>query len=363
MNVNIKRLIVKYNSAVVGFLEELADQSIAFQYAEAWVKGGFSISPLYLPLTDKVYVSKSDHFSGLFGVFYDSLPNGWGELLVRRMLAKKGINFDKLNALTRLSLIGDDGLGALAYEPSQADKSENKYIDLDQLASDVNAIFNGLSEMANLDEVYALGGASGGARPKAHMTLDNTQWIVKFPSSMDPKNIGILEYQANETAQKAGIHVNEFTLFPSQKYNGYFAAKRFDRSAGNRLHVISLSGILETPHTIPNLDYAHLFQVVQKICVDQKDMIEAYKRMCFNVLYQNKDDHGKNMAFLYDETIGGYTLTPFYDITKTPHKFEHEMTVLGNGNPTERDLLAIAKEFKLSLKTCSSIIDDIKQLA
>lgn len=124
--------------------------------------------------------------------------------------------------------------------------------------------------------------------------------------------------------------------------------------------MISLSSLLETTHRIPNLDYIHLLQVVQRICVDQSNMYEAYGRMCFNVLYGNKDDHGKNFAFLYDKDKEGYTLSPFYDITQTKDKFEHEMTVNGVGNPTEKDLLEVAKIMKLSLQKCKGIIAKTK---
>ena len=120
--------------------------------------------------------------------------------------------------------------------------------------------------------------------------------------------------------------------------------------------MISLSSILETSHRIPNLDYVHLFQVVNKICINKDDLYEAYRRMCFNVLYGNKDDHGKNFAFLYNELKGGYELSPMYDITKTIDKLEHEMTVLSKGNPSEDDLLEIAKMFNLSLIKCKEII-------
>lgn len=126
--------------------------------------------------------------------------------------------------------------------------------------------------------------------------------------------------------------------------------------------MISLSGILETSHRLANLDYKHLFQVIQKICVNQEDIYEAYKRMCFNIFYGNKDDHGKNFAFIYDEQGNGYRLSPFYDITKTTDKYEHEMMILGNGNPNESDLIKIAKDLKLSLNKFKDIITTIKKV-
>lgn len=161
-------------------------------------------------------------------------------------------------------------------------------------------------------------------------------------------------------AKDCDLNVNECKLFDSDICSGYFGAKRFDRNKYGRVHMISLSSLLETTHRIPNLDYIHLSQVVQRICVDQSNMYEAYGRMCFNVLYGNKDDHGKNFAFLYDKDKEGYKLSPFYDITQTKDKFEHEMTVNGVGNPTEKDLLEVAKIMKLSLQKCKGIIAKTK---
>ena len=355
----VKKLTVKYNGETVGYLADL-DDGIAFQYDEKWVKNGFSISPLSLPLSNKIYRSSKATFGGLYGVFHDSLPDGWGELLVRRMLAKQGINADRLSPLTKLTLISGSGLGALTYEPTQIADDETDNFDLDFIASEAEKILDDETDNVNLDEIYRLGGSSGGARPKAHVKIDGESWIIKFPCNYDPKNIGERELQANKLASASGINVSEFKLYPSKLCSGYFGTKRFDRQGEKRVHMISLASLLETTHKVPNLDYMHFFQVVKEICVDKDDLYEAYRRMCFNVLYGNRDDHGKNFAFLYNEQKGGYELSPAYDITPTLNKPEHEMTVLGNGQPTEEDLLKIAKEIKLSLKDCKEIIQIIK---
>ena len=355
----VKKLTVKYNGETVGYLADL-DDGIAFQYDEKWVKNGFSISPLSLPLSNKIYRSSKATFGGLYGVFHDSLPDGWGELLVRRMLAKQGMNADRLSPLTKLTLISGSGLGALTYEPTQIADDETDNFDLDFIASETEKILDDETDNVNLDEVYRLGGSSGGVRPKAHVKIDGESWIIKFPCNYDPKNIGERELQANKLASASGINVSEFKLYPSKLCSGYFGTKRFDRQGEKRVHMISLASLLETTHKVPNLDYMHFFQVVKEICIDKDDLYEAYRRMCFNVLYGNRDDHGKNFAFLYNEQKGGYELSPAYDITPTLNKPEHEMTVLGNGQPTEEDLLKIAKEIKLSLKDCKEIIQIIK---
>ena len=356
---NIKGLTVKYNNRVVGYLRDVEDGQIAFQYDEDWIKSGFSISPFSLPLSNEVYISKKLTFDGLFGVFWDSLPDGWGELLIRRLLTKKGINPDKLTPLQKLALVRDNGLGALTYEPHRELEKTDYEFDLDELAEESQKILNDDIDNADLDMIYGLGGSSGGARPKAHIKVNNEEWIVKFPCLIDPRNIGELEFNANKLAKECGLNVNEFKLFNSKVCSGYFVTKRFDRKDNKKIHMISLSALLETTHKIANLDYHHFLQVVQTICRPE-EMYEAFRRMCFNVFYKNKDDHGKNFSFLYDEELKSYKLSPAYDITSTPTKFEHEMTANGNGNPTEEDLLFIAKHFKLSITKCKQIIEEIK---
>ncbi len=357
---NVKKLIVKYNGKTVGYLAELENKKIAFQYDDAWLKDGFSISPFSLPLTDEIFISKDNTFGGLFGVFRDSLPDGWGELLVRRMLSKKGINPDRLSPLDKLTLISGNGLGALTYEPSKFNENEDEIFNLDEFSKEVKKILADETDGVNLDQVFKFGGASGGARPKAHIRSNDEYWIVKFPCALDPQNIGELEFKANELAKTCGINVNEFKLFKSNFCSGYFGAKRFDRKGDTRVHMVSLSALLETSHQIPNLDYLHLFQVIEAICVDKADIVEAYRRMCFNVYFKNRDDHGKNFAFLYDENKGGYKLSPAYDITALPEKAEHEMTVNGSGKPTDADLLEVAKIIKLPQAKAKSIINKVK---
>lgn len=113
---NVKKLIVKYNEKIVGYLAELEDNKIAFQYDEEWAKNGFPISPFSLPLSNQVYINNKPTFDGLYGVFWDTLPDGWGELLMQRMLNSIGINPNKLSPLQKLSLVAENGLGGLSYE-------------------------------------------------------------------------------------------------------------------------------------------------------------------------------------------------------------------------------------------------------
>ena len=356
MKKEISELTVLYNDKTVGYLKQ-EDDTIAFQYAESWVKDGFSISPLSLPLSDKVYISSSAHFEGTYGVFYDSLPDGWGALLTSRSLQKIGVNYERLPVLTKLSLISKQGKGALEYRPSQMKEVHEIQYDLDEIAEQVRKIEE--NEDGDLDQIYNHAGSSGGARPKINYLYEGEEWIVKFPAVSDGKDAGYNEYLANQTAERSQINVNQYKLFPSERCKGYYGAKRFDRKKGRKVHMISLSALLETDYRIPNLDYMHLFQVIRKIGCDAGDISEGYRRMCFNVLYKNRDDHGKNFAFLYDEDRKGYVLSPFYDITETANKYEQEMTVLGNKNPTQEDLIRLAERIKMKPEEYRKIIEQV----
>ena len=358
----IQKVIVKYNNKIVGYLIEMEDNKIAFQYDEEWIESGFSISPFSLPLTNKIYINQKQIFDGLYGVFQDSLPDGWGELLLRRMLLKNGLNYDKLNPLEKLTFLSRSGLGGLYYEPCKNIENTNEKYDLDVISKECEKILNNKNDNYDLDKIFNLGGSSGGARPKVHININNEEWIVKFPCYLDAKNAGEQEYKANMIAKKCGINVNDYDLFKSKICTGYFGAKRFDRKDNKRIHMVSLCALLETTHRIPNLDYYHLFQVTKNICVDKNDMYEVFRRMCFNVFYKNLDDHGKNFSFLYSEELKGYKLSPAYDLTSTPNKLEHEMTVNGNGNPNKKDMLALAQQFNLSLDICNKIIDEIQNI-
>lgn len=354
----ISKLKVKYRSRDVGTLEALNGE-ILFQYEEGWIKDGFSLSPFSLPLEEKVFRNPKSLFEGLHGVFADCLPDGWGALVRERELSSKGIDYHALSPLTRLSLVSKNGMGGLDFEPCISAWEDMGQTDFDSLAAAAKKL---LGAKKGSQEVYALCGDCGGTRPKADITLDGQRYIIKFPSPYDKVDSGIGEYKANECAKRCGLNVNGFLLLKTAAGSNYFAARRFDREGGKRVHMVSLSALLETGYWIPNLDYLHLLKVTKAICADKNDVYEAFGRMCFNVFYGNKDDHGHNFAFIYDEDLKGYRLSPFYDITKTPDIPEHNMSVNGKGKPREDDLLEVAEICKLSLSRCKGIIERIKDV-
>ena len=359
---NYKYLKVFYNYILVGTLAKTPDRVVAFEYDSEWLNNGFSISPFSLPLIKKVFIPKYDPFGGLFGVFNDSLPDGWGRLLVDRLFLKNKINPNEIDNLNRLAVVQESGMGALTYKPEHKFKSENNISDYDILAQECSKILESQNS-ENLDEIFNLGGSSGGARPKILTSIYNEDWIIKFPSSSDPKNIGEKEYQYSLCAKDCGINMTETRLFPSKICSGYFGIKRFDRKNGKKVHMVSVSGLLETSHRLPNLDYNTLMKLTLELTRNYQDIEQLFRLMCFNVFAHNRDDHSKNFSFLFDDTKKEWHLSPAYDLTYSfSFNGEHATTINGEGkNPTLEDILAVAKNIGLKEKFAKDTASDIQE--
>ena len=214
-------LQVYYDEKLVGTLAMTANRKAAFQYSDEWLEHGFSISPFSLPLKKQVFVPTKDYFGGLYGVFADSLPDNWGRLLLNRLLREHKQDPDKLTVLDRLAIVGKSGMGALTYYPEQSFSEENDNTDLDELAFQCQKILH--TEYSDkLDELYRLGGTSGGARPKIMTTINDEDWIIKFSAHVDGENAGKMEYDYSCCAKACGIMMSETRLFPSEKCKGYF---------------------------------------------------------------------------------------------------------------------------------------------
>ena len=359
---NYKYLKVFYNDILVGTLAKTPNRVVAFEYDSDWLNNGFSISPFNLPLIKKVFIPKYEPFDGLFGVFNDSLPDGWGRLLVDRLFLKNKINPNEIDNLNRLAVVQENGMGALTYKPEHRFESKNNISDYDILAQECSKIFESQNS-ENLDELFKLGGSSGGARPKILTSIDNEDWIIKFPSSSDPKNIGEKEYQYSLCAKDCTINMAETRLFPSKICSGYFGIKRFDRKNRKKVHMVSVSGLLETSHRLPNLDYNTLMKLTLELTRNYQDIEQLFRLMCFNVFAHNRDDHSKNFSFLYDDTKKEWHLSPAYDLTYS-YSFngEHATTINGEGkNPTLDDILAVAKNIGLKEKFAKDIASDIQE--
>ena len=361
-----KALQVLFDNRVVGTLALAANHKVVFQYDDSWLEQGFSISPFSLPLENQVFVPTKDYFDGLFGVFADSLPDHWGRLLLKRLLLAHEQNPDKLTVIDRLAIVGKSGMGALTYYPEQSFSEENDNTDLDELAFQCQKILH--TEYSDkLDELYRLGGTSGGARPKIMTTINDEDWIIKFSAHVDGENAGKMEYDYSCCARKCGITMSETKLFPSEICEGYFGIKRFDRisdiSGTKRVHMLTAAALLELDFEQPSLDYHSLMKLTKIITRDNKDDVEnMFRRMCFNVFAHNRDDHSKNFTYLYDESVDSWRLSPAYDLTYSNTYYgEHTTTVDGNGrNPGKKELLAVGTMAGMKKELCMDIITEIK---
>lgn len=359
----INHVNVKYHERRVGTLAKTKDGYGAFQYDREWLADGFPISPFSLPLQDRVFVPKLDVFEGLFGIFSDSLPDGWGRLLVDRMLLSKNISPANVNAITRLGIVGSTGMGALEYVPELMNWKEKDVFDLEILARECEKILNE-QDSEELDTLFQMGGSSGGARPKVLVQIDNEFWMIKFPSSFDKNTIGEEEYRYMKCAAKCGIQVPKVSLFKSTLHPGYFGVKRFDRVDGKKIHMATVSALLETSHRVPNLDYQDLMKLTYQLTKDSREMEELYRRMCFNVFAHNRDDHSKNFSYLYSEEEQRWKLTPAYDLTYSNSLGgEHATCVCGNGrNPGLKELLEVGKSIGSSESKLKAIAFEIKEI-
>ena len=361
----VNKLEVFYHNRKVGTMALYKNLYAAFEYDSDWVADGYSISPFSLPLEKKVFIPKIDPFDGIFGVFNDSLPDGWGRLLVDRLLRRNGIDPTKMGNLDRLAIVGETGMGALTYRPVISVNESNKQLSLDEIARECEQILNS-EDSTNLDYIFANGGSSGGARPKILTKVDGDDWIIKFPSSEDDINIGKQEYDYALCAKECGIEMEEVRLFDSERCYGYFGTKRFDRrgpSLEDRVHMVSVSGLLETSHRVPNLDYDLLMRLTLQLTKSMDECIKLYRLMCFNVFAHNRDDHSKNFTYIYDEKSGNWYLSPAYDLTYSNSiGGEHATTVHGNGvNPGLEDILLVAKEIGINKSRAVKIAKDIQE--
>ena len=349
----IKSLQVFYNAQLVGTLALRPDNLCAFEYDTAWLQHGFSISPSMLPLQPGVFTSKWEPFGGLFGVFNDSLPDGWGRLLIDRLLRQQGINPATLSPLDWLGIVGPKTMGALTYQPTQPIGEDNADKTLAYLEQETQKVLHD-EPTQELSLLAAKGGSSGGARPKVLLTVDGEEWLIKFRNTQDPANIGEIEYQYSQIARKAGLIMPETRLFEGK----YFGVKRFDRQGSKRIHMHTAAGLLNADFRIPSLDYKTLIETTLFLTHDIAEAEKMFRLMAFNVIGNNKDDHAKNFSFVYED--GRWQVSPAYDLVPSEgFNGQHTTTVLGQGLPTEQDMLELAKQTGLDLKHAEQIIAQV----
>ncbi len=331
-----------------------------FEYDNQWLASGFSISPLELPLKPGLFIAKATPFNGNFGVFEDSLPDGYGRYLLHKALLKEGINDFELSALDRLSIVGNGGMGALTYEPITSIQTGHEIEDFDLLQAKALEV---LKEQQDNDAGLLLynSGNSGGCRPKAIFTNEDGNWLVKFRHTYDPQDMGKQEYHYNEIAKQCGIQVPDFKLVN----NKYFACRRFDISpTGERIHVATAGALLNVSLFQPHSRLSQPFGAYRLSYSEPRGCGRNVRRMVFNYIMDNKDDSYKNYSFLVQKESDGkwhWHLAPAYDLTHCTEGYngEHATSVNGTGHPTVEDMIAVGVKNKMKEKRCREIYEEI----
>ncbi len=352
-----------------------ADRKAQLEWATETIAARLAVSPILYPPERGLQAARSREFDGLHGFLADSLPEGWGHLLMRRKLSKIGVNLDALTPLDRLALVGDQGRGALIFEPATTPADDVQSLDLDELAAAAVEILKG-EEDALADTLANLAGASGGARPKIHVGFDasgaisvsegetapgHEAWIVKFRANDDPIDIGPIETAYAAMALAAGLDLSPHRLLPAKSGPGYFATRRFDRPApGLRLHMVSLSGAIEARPSLPS-SYDVFLRATQAITRHAADVSAAFRRMIFNVLASNRDDHTRQHSFLMSPA-GEWRLAPAYDLTFSPGPGgEHYLDIEGEGRrPTGDHVRALGRRHGLSERLMAEVVEAVR---
>jgi serine/threonine-protein kinase HipA len=338
----------------------MSERRVALEWSREALGAAASPDPLRYGLEPGLVMARTDHFGGLHGFLADSLPDAWGQRLLRRRLRRRGVLLEALTPLQRLALVGRHGRGALVYEPAE-DTGEETLADIDGLARAAQAVLadEGTADTPATALLEQLGSGSGGARPKAHVRLDGADWIVKFPGPGDPADIGALEYVYARMAIAAGLEMSACRLLPASTGPGHFATQRFDRTRnGGRVHVVSLCGALEAPPGATALGYDTFLRATLAITRNAADVRAAFARMVFNILACNRDDHSRQHAFLQDER-GTWQLAPAYDLTFSMGPGgEHDLDIDGEGrNPTRAHLARLAARHGIGPRDLAAMIE------
>jgi serine/threonine-protein kinase HipA len=332
------------------------------------------VSPILYPPEPGLIAARTRSFDGLHGFLADSLPDGWGYLLMHKRLAKLSIDIAALSPLERLALVGNHGRGALVFQPATTPADDIETLDLDALAKDATALLTG-EESRLADTRAGLAGGSGGARPKVHVGFDgqghisvgqgevaagHTAWIVKLPAPSDPADIGPIEEAYACMAEAAGLIVSAHRLLAAKSGPGYFATRRFDRpDDGGRLHMVSLAGAIEAPSDAPS-SYDLFLRATRAITRRADDVAAVFRRMVFNILACNRDDHTRQHAYLMGPA-GEWRLAPAFDLTYALGPGgEHYLDIEGEGRrPTRAQVMSLGKKHGLDTRRVAAVIAEV----
>jgi serine/threonine-protein kinase HipA len=392
----------KIGAVALGDDAEVAD----FEYDPAFAESRIEVAPLTMPLSTRIYRFPDlarETFYGLPGLLADSLPDKFGNRLIDAWLAKQGRAPDSFNAVERLCYTGARGMGALEFAPASGPKArranELQIEQLVALASDVltervdlHASFDAGDDAEALTDILRVGTSAGGARAKAVIAWNrNTNevrsgqvdagddfeyWLLKFDGVEgnqdkeleDPQGYGPIEYAYANMARDCGIDIAECRLF-EEHGRRHFMMRRFDRlDAGAKLHMQSLGAL---GHYDFNLAGAYAYEqallVIRQLGLPMSAVEEQFRRMAFNIVARNQDDHVKNIAFLMDKQ-GQWSLSPAYDMTYSFNPAgrwtgSHQMSLNGKrGDFVREDFVAAARGASMQRGRAADIVDEVTEV-
>ena len=385
---------------------EDGDDVAAFQYDAAFARSGIEISPLVMPLAERVYTFPElarETFHGLPGLLADSLPDRFGQALIDAWLARQGRVPESFNAIERLCYTGRRGMGALEFAPAIGPKaSQGRRIEIDalvELAGDIlarrralDASFDDASRERAMAEILRVGTSAGGARAKAVIAWNPSTnevrsgqvnagtgfqyWILKFDGVAgnkdkeldDPQGYGVIEYAYALMAQEAGITMSECRLF-EEGGRRHFMSRRFDRlDNGAKLHMQSLCALAHYDFNMAGAyAYEQAFLVMRRLGLPMDSIEQQFRRMAFNVIARNQDDHVKNIAFLMDQD-GRWSLSPAFDVTYSfnPNGLwtaTHQMSINAKRDEFElADFKACARSAGMKRGRAESIVAEVERV-
>ncbi|AUA57647.1 putative DNA-binding transcriptional regulator [Achromobacter spanius] len=353
--------------------------TIVFEYSNDARQRGLELSSYTLPLEGpQLRRGFPAHQLDLPGPVYDSLPDGWGMLLMDRMFRRRSLSTARIGPLERLGYIGSNAMGAMKFEPVAPEGQEPKvHIPLEVLAADVQQVLQGEGGEF-LETLLLVGGAPQGARPKAlvyrnpetdgfttAVTPGFEAWLIKFPAKEEHPEVCAIEMVYAECLRMCGIETPDTRYFSLPGGSAAFASKRFDRQDGLRVPMQSLAAFTGANYRTPGvLDYVNFFRATQMCTNDVRQMAMAFERAVFNVAFHNRDDHPKNFAYLMSQA-GHWRLAPAYDVTfcEGPGGY-HQMDVMGEALAISRaQMLRLANEAEVPQDFAGKMIDRICDVA
>ena len=371
----------------------------SFEYDTDFLNSGIEVSPLRMPLAKNIYefpALTGEPFYGMPGLVADSLPDKFGNAVIEQWLMSLGKSLSDFTAIDRLCYTGKRGMGALEYVPASTDiKDIDENINVQEIvkfASDVLADREGISLKAEDNLTYSqlvqVGSSAGGARAKAIIAWNEETnevrsgqaqlgtgydyWLMKFDNVTkngdhgleDKPEYTLIEYAYYLMAKKAGVTMNECRLYESAGGH-HFMTKRFDRENGRKLHMQSLGALAHISYQEPGIcGYELAAMYMKEVGISYKEIEQFYRRMVFNCLAVNQDDHVKNISFLMDRN-GKWSLSPAYDITFSYNPANkwlraHQMTVNGKTTGIElSDLLEAGSKMGIKERRCKDIIREV----